>query len=56
MSTSQRQNDQGIASPKQGDTFRCPACGMELKITKDCGCAEENHVHFHCCGQEMKKV
>jgi len=48
--------DEGIAPPKQGEVFRCQACGMEIKVTKDCHCKEEEHVHFHCCGQEMVKV
>jgi hypothetical protein len=28
---------------------------MELEITKDCECSDEEKVHFHCCGQEMHK-
>jgi hypothetical protein len=47
--------DEGIATPKQGDTFRCKACGMEIKVTKGCHCSADDHVHFHCCGQEMVK-
>lgn len=42
--------------PKKGDRFRCDECGMELQITVDCRCEEEDHVHFHCCGQELHKV
>jgi hypothetical protein len=56
MTTSQIKNDKGIDPPKHGETFRCAGCGMELKITKDCGCKEKEHVHFHCCGQEMTKA
>jgi hypothetical protein len=50
------QTDKGIDPPKPGDMFRCKGCGMELKVTKDCRCKEGEHVHFHCCGQEMTKV
>jgi hypothetical protein len=56
MTTSQIKNDKGIDPPKHGETFRCGGCGMELKITKDCGCKDKEHVHFHCCGQEMTKA
>ncbi len=48
--------DEGIATPKQGDKFRCEACGMEIEVTQECGCDEQEHVHFHCCGREMVKV
>jgi len=47
--------DTGVGVPKKGDRFRCQNCGMEVKITADCGCAEGEHVHFHCCGQELTK-
>jgi len=50
------QVDAGLAPPKQGDTFRCSGCGMQLEITKDCRCKEGEHVHFHCCGKEMIKL
>lgn len=56
MANTVAQPDTGIAPPKQGDTFRCDGCGMELKVTKDCGCKESEHVHFHCCGKEMIKI
>ena len=48
--------DKGLAPPKKGDIFRCSACGMELEVTKACRCKEGEHVHFHCCGQEMVKA
>jgi len=54
--TTNVQTDKGLAPPKQGETFRCKACGMELKITKDCKCKQGEHVHFHCCGEEMAKA
>lgn len=48
--------DKGLEPPKLGDVFQCKACGMELKVTKECGCKPDEHVHFHCCGKEMVKV
>ena len=50
------QVDKGLAPPRQGEMFRCKACGMELEVTKDCRCKDGEKVHFHCCGQEMVKV
>jgi hypothetical protein len=41
--------------PKKGDRFRCEDCGMQLQVTADCKCGDD-HAHFHCCGQEMKKI
>ena len=43
-------------APKKGDRFRCQACGMEIQVTADCRCQEGEHVHFHCCGQELQKA
>ena len=43
-------------NPVAGDEYRCKSCGMEIQVTKDCGCEDPAHVHFHCCGQEMKKM
>jgi hypothetical protein len=48
-------NDTGVGIPKRGETYRCSKCGMALQITEDCSCKEPNHVHFHCCGQEMQR-
>ena len=48
--------DSGVGMPKKGERFRCEKCGMEVKITADCHCEEPDHVHFHCCGQELQKV
>jgi hypothetical protein len=48
-------NDPGLSPPKKGDAFRCPGCDMRIEVTKDCRCKEGEHVHFHCCGQEMVK-
>jgi hypothetical protein len=50
------QNDKGLAPPKKGEKYICEQCGMALQITADCHCEEPEHVHFHCCGQEMKKA
>lgn len=41
--------------PKTGDEFLCPVCGMEIRVIRDCKCPYEEHVHFHCCGDEMYK-
>jgi hypothetical protein len=50
------ENDVGHAPPKKGDRFRCASCGMEIQVTTQCGCKEEDHVHFHCCNKEMTKA
>jgi hypothetical protein len=42
--------------PKKGDRYRCRKCGMEIQVTADCGCKDPNHLHFHCCGQELQKA
>lgn len=49
-------SDRGLPPPKKGQTYRCSTCGMELKITRDCGCQEPDHVHFHCCGKELVRL
>ena len=48
--------DKGVGSPKKGERFRCDKCGMELQVTADCRCQDESMVHFHCCGQELRKT
>jgi hypothetical protein len=48
--------DVGLSPPKKGERFRCDQCGMEIEVTADCSCSEDQHVHFHCCDQEMTKV
>ena len=49
--------DAGLAtSPKKGEHYRCPKCGMEVEVTSDCRCQAPAHVHFHCCGQELQKA
>lgn len=48
-----QEHDAGLSPPKAGDRFRCAQCGMEIQVTADCHCKEGEHVHFHCCGQEM---
>ena len=48
--------DTGVGSPKKGERYRCEKCGMEVQVTADCHCQERDHVHFHCCGQELQKV
>lgn len=51
--SSEQEDDVGLPPPKAGDRFRCAQCGMELQVTSDCRCKEGEHVHFHCCDQEM---
>ena len=52
--TSRRATDPVRAeTPKQGETYRCEQCGMELEITQDCACSDPAMVHLECCGQEM---
>lgn len=46
----------GMAPPKKGERFRCESCGMQLEITADCHCKEDEHVHFECCGKELVKA
>jgi hypothetical protein len=54
--TAQPAEDRGVGHPRQGERFRCSRCGMELEVTKDCGCSDPNGVHFHCCNQEMDRA
>jgi hypothetical protein len=42
--------------PKKGDTYRCETCGMELEVTADCRCEEDEQIHFQCCGAQLTKV
>jgi Desulfoferrodoxin, N-terminal domain len=39
---------------KQGDTYRCKSCGMEVRISKEgsAGCSPS----MSCCGQPMQKA
>jgi hypothetical protein len=46
---------EGGVRPQTGDQFRCASCGMEVQVTAGCNCPDED-AHFHCCGQEMRKV
>ena len=48
--------EKGGDGPKKGDRYRCQKCGMEVQVTADCNCKDPSHVHFHCCGQELRKV
>ncbi|HLJ94070.1 MAG TPA: hypothetical protein VKU02_12860 [Gemmataceae bacterium] len=41
--------------PRKGENYRCESCGMQLQVTADCKC-DEDDAHFRCCGQEMKKM
>jgi hypothetical protein len=49
-------HDVGLEPPKKGDKFRCDRCGMQIEVTAQCNCPADEHVHFHCCGQEMSKT
>src|SRR5262245_32373257 len=43
--------------PRQGDRYRCPACGMEIEVHQGCACKEcETTAHFQCCGQELQSM
>ncbi|MBM3314561.1 hypothetical protein FJY71_01780 [candidate division WOR-3 bacterium] len=35
---------------KAGEVIRCESCGVELTVTKSCGCSDCNLV---CCGKPM---
>lgn len=41
--------------PKVGDKYECPACGMEMEVTKDCKCSFESLVILKCCNRSMVK-
>ncbi len=41
--------------PKTGDVYTCETCGMALKITADCECADPKCVSLACCGEAMTK-
>jgi hypothetical protein len=45
---------QTAKSAKKGDTYRCEKCGMEVKLTTDCG--SSSGPDFRCCNQPLKKV
>jgi len=36
---------------KTGDTVCCESCGVEVVVTKSCGCSDCQMV---CCGKPMK--
>jgi hypothetical protein len=45
---------------KKGDILVCPDCGLEVKVTKACNCADEGvnactDEGFKCCGGLMQK-
>jgi hypothetical protein len=29
---------------------------MEIEVVVECRCKDGEHVHFHCCGQELTKT
>ena len=49
----------GCNELKKGDILACEECGLELTVTKDCDCADDDATcsaeAFSCCGNEMKK-
>jgi hypothetical protein len=47
---------QDASLPKQGETYRCNVCGMELQITSDCHCQEADGPHLECCGKELARA
>ncbi|CAN5559558.1 hypothetical protein BH10PLA2_BH10PLA2_18120 [soil metagenome] len=42
--------------PKKGENYHCNQCGMEIHVTKECGCKSGDHAHFQCCNEEMAKA
>ena len=42
--------------PKKGERYRCTQCGMEIQVNRDCGCKNDDQLHFQCCGQELSKM
>ena len=36
---------------KTGDVLHCPDCGVEVTVTKSCGC---NDCNIICCGKPMQ--
>lgn len=41
--------------PKQGQRYRCAACGLEIEVHQGCACKEcETAAHFQCCGEELE--
>ena len=43
---------------KQGDSFRCNVCGLELSVKSPCSCSEGEPsctVPLQCCGRDMVK-
>lgn len=42
--------------PKQGETYRCGGCGMEMDVIVDCNCDNPDHVRLECCGQALTRV
>jgi hypothetical protein len=49
------------ADMKEGDTYTCKECGLEIKIVKECkecseaACSCESGCKFVCCGEELTK-
>lgn len=37
---------------KEGDVYQCEDCGLEVTVTKDCGCES---CDLTCCGKPLKK-
>lgn len=50
----------GCTHVKEGEKFVCKDCGLELTVSKACGCDHDdktcNEEVFTCCGAEMDKV
>jgi hypothetical protein len=47
---------QKASMPKRGESYHCNQCGMEIQVTKECGCKSGDHSHFQCCHEEMAKA
>jgi hypothetical protein len=54
MATTSPTGKESVQKSKQGDSYRCNACGMELKVSKEgsAGCSPA----MNCCGKPMQKA
>lgn len=41
--------------PKVGASYRCNACGMQIRLETDCQC-EDGEPIFECCGQSLTRL
>jgi len=41
-----------MGNMKDGDTYQCAGCGLEVTVSKAC---EEEQCDLICCGQQLSK-